>query len=370
VTLIRDEHDKKNLLKIKEFFDKIYCFKNPNIKSYGELFYYSILNTFSFSNISSKNGMFEPLSTFFNKKMQKKIDQLLLTNNYDLIYSDSFTARYTGKAPYPKIVDALDVLSHEWLERFHKQIIVRNKIYWYIQYIKTLYREKRIYSNFNCCIVVTEKDKELLCSHKSNVKVVPNGIDLFYFKPIYNNEDYPSLIYVGNMKGPKNIDSVLYFYYGIFPLILEKIPNVKFYIVGNNPPESIKKIGNNSSVIVTGFVDDLREYLKKSSIFICPQREGTGIKNKVLEAMAMAKPVVSTTIGVLGIDGISGREFIITDTPKNFAFEVIRILKDKSEMYEIGKRARELIEKKYSWEVIADNINKLIKDCVEQNANI
>jgi glycosyltransferase involved in cell wall biosynthesis len=116
--------------------------------------------------------------------------------------------------------------------------------------------------------------------------------------------------------------------------------------------------------LVTGFVEDVRKYIAQSSVFICPQNEGTGIKNKILEAMAMGKSVATTTIGAFGIDAVHGKEIIIADDSKKFAIEVMKLIETKTYRDEIGCKARNFIEKKYSWEIASERINNIFVEMV------
>ena len=156
MSLIQNKNDEKNLLKLKRYFEEVISFKAPNINFNRELIYYSTVNTLSPTNMFSRSGMFEPFTIFFSNKMQKKIDQQLIDKKYDIIFTDTYSARYVAKASYPKIVDAIDALSEEWKQRAKKQNQLKNKIFWYSLYLKAIYRERNIYDKFDRCIVVTE----------------------------------------------------------------------------------------------------------------------------------------------------------------------------------------------------------------------
>lgn len=131
-----------------------------------------------------------------------------------------------------------------------------------------------------------------------------------------------NIIFSGLMDKPVNIDACIFFYNEIFPKILKRKPNIKFYIVGPNPSYKIKRLKNNN-VSIIGAVDDIRRYLRKAGLIVCPLRIGSGTRNKVLQAMALGKSVVSTTIGAEGIEVTSGKDIIIADRPEEFAENVL-----------------------------------------------
>ncbi|MGQ9610073.1 MAG: glycosyltransferase, partial [bacterium] len=146
----------------------------------------------------------------------------------------------------------------------------------------------------------------------------------------------------------------------IYPLIKSAIPNVKFYVVGNYPPRSIKRLLSNGDIVVTGHVEDVRPYFDRSAVFVCPLRSGSGMQAKILEAMAMGVPVVTTSMGATAIvDAVAGKDILIANDVKSFAKEVIRLLKDKDLRCNIAQNARKLVEEKYNWGFIVNDINEM-----------
>lgn len=320
-------------------------------------------NVFSLKNIAhkilSKNGVFDP--SYYNQgDIQKKIDNFLEQHSIDAIYTDAGMAGYVANSRLPKIVEPLDINYKNWFHYFIENNKLSVKVYWLIRCLQTFYRETRIYNKFDFCIVVTESDKNTIDKYLSNVVIIPNGVDIDYFRPLNIEPDHPSLVFSGVMNGEKNVEAVLYFNSKIYPLIKKEYPNIRFYIVGKNPTSQICKLSKeDSSIIVTGFVEDLRHYISKSSVFICPHISGSGIKNKVLEAMSMGKPVVTTPIGILGINATQMEDVIIAKSDKEFSTKIIELLGDKELRERIGYNARQLIISSYSWEHTVKKINFL-----------
>ena len=159
---------------------------------------------------------------------------------------------------------------------------------------------------------------------------------------------------------PPNEAAVFYFCTDILTLIEKSYPNVKLYIVGNNLSAKLKRLASRrANVILTGFVDDVRNYLAKATIFICPLRTGTGVKNKVLEAMAMGKATISSSIGQEGINALAERDIIIADNPNRFAQRTIELLSNKNLRDKIASNGRRIIEANYNWDMLADKLDKI-----------
>jgi sugar transferase (PEP-CTERM/EpsH1 system associated) len=357
---------------IKKYCEDTYFFSINDEDNRSKLAIKTISNAFSplsiYSKVVSKNGVFD-ISYYNKKEIQKKIDRIIEMGNFDAIYSDAGMAGYVAKSSLPKIVEPLDTNSKNWLQYCVRSKGLLTKSYWLFRYLQTFYRESQIFKRFDFCVVVTNIDKECLSKYLSNVLVIPNGVDIDYFKPISVEHDHPSLVFVGMMDGEKNIEAVLYFYSKIFPCVKIKCPTVKFYIVGKDPHSKVYELGRDNSVIVTGFVEDIRPYIARCSVFICTIVSGSGIKNKVLEAMAMGIPVVSTSIGALGIDTSFNKGIEIADDPEVFCETIVELLSNEALRTKIGKNARKIIEDKYSWESTTNNVDLLFKNMLQNNNN-
>jgi len=327
------------------------------------IFKEGLKNIFSFEFISSKlkseNGVFD-ISYYSRKGIQPILDEFIEENEIEIIYTDAGMAGYVANSNLPKIVEPLDINYKTFLEYSRSEKGFKNKIYWFLRFFVSYYRETIVYSKFDSCVVVTEKDKNYIKKHIPNTVVIPNGVDIDYFKPMkMDNEEY-SVIFTGVMDGKKNEEAVKYFYHGIYPIIRKKCSRLKFYVVGKNPSKELLKLKNDENIMITGFIEDVRPLIGKSSVYICPIISGSGIKNKVLEAMAMAKAVVSFPIGVEGIDAKNNKEIIITKNKEEFADKTLELLKDYNLRCKIGINARKLIEDKYSWKICAEKINQLL----------
>jgi len=220
---------------------------------------------------------------------------------------------------------------------------------------------------FDRVTMVSSLDRDHLLSINDSVpiSIVPMGVDLEYFQPDHK-EDGPNLLFTGIMRYFPNCDAVTYFYHEIFPLVKKAVPNAKFYIVGNSPTKKLMKLMADDDVIVTGRVEDVRPYFDRSTVFVCPLRSGSGMQTKLLEAMAMEVPIVTTSLGFEALDAVAGRDMIVADDAEKFAQEVIRLLKDRELRQSMTQKARKLVEEKYGWPAVIRQLNMVYEDIMEQ----
>jgi glycosyltransferase involved in cell wall biosynthesis len=186
--------------------------------------------------------------------------------------------------------------------------------------------------------------------------VVENGVDTEYFRPTEGQEE-PALIYTGGMNMFANKDAVLWFLREIWPLLTRKVPNLKFFAVGQNPPPELLDIAaSDPGVEAPGFVDDIRPWVARASVYVVPLRVGGGTRLKVVDAMAQGKAIVSTSVGCEGIRARSGEDLLIADDAQGFAEHVLALLRDPGRAHELGARARALAESDYSWPTLGEKL--------------
>ena len=230
--------------------------------------------------------------------------------------------------------------------------------------IKKKIYEMRICNRFDRVITMTDKEASILrsCSPRLHVAPLPMGVDHDFFSPSKGTEEDIDIIFVGFFGHPPNVDAVHYFYKDIFPLIRKKSPNVNFTIVGFSPPDSILALERDKNVTVTGYVKDIRPYLARSKVFVMPVRSGAGMRGKLFEAWGMGKAVVSTPVGCDGTGAIDGESASIAGNPHDFASRVIELMLDERKRARLGNNGRQLVEKKYNWDLLADQLGNLYKE--------
>jgi sugar transferase (PEP-CTERM/EpsH1 system associated) len=195
------------------------------------------------------------------------------------------------------------------------------------------------------------------------VSVIPTGVDIEYFAPSSDAEQEHTLVFTGSMDWLPNEDGIFYFADEILPRISEQLPSVKLTVVGRKPSRRLEALAaaRPQQIQLTGWVEDVRPYLARGAVSIVPLRIGSGTRLKVFEAMAMAKAVVSTTIGAEGLPVSHGSELLLADSPEAFADSLLRLLADTGLRRRLGSTARDLVESKYSWAAVAEEFALTLK---------
>ena len=219
----------------------------------------------------------------------------------------------------------------------------------------------RFANRFGACVTVSEADRQLLLSANDRLKVEvsPNGVDTQRFRPLPDENKTSSLLFVGNMSYGPNIDAASYFCREILPIVRRKITNAELWIVGIDPPPLVKKLCSDC-VHVTGRVADVEPYYSRSAACIVPLRAGSGTRLKILEAMALGRPVVLTSIGCEGLEVNDGEHLLIGNTPERFAEQTIEMLSNRALRRRITEKARQLAVTVYDWDVIAEKLLNIL----------
>lgn len=311
------------------------------------------------------------MRSMYQKDFKKMLKTILIDSSFDLayIYDRSMILYVNEISDLPKILDSVDSQSLNSLSGLKSSDNIVHKIFWYISYIKSKNLEKSIYSLYNHVITISERDAEQL-RNISNLKIlsIPSGVDLSYFKPS-NVEKIPySLTFLGAMDAFSNQQAVFYFINEIVPTIKQSFPSLKLFIIGRNPPDEILKLHDNINTFVMGYIEDIRSYIDKSEIIISPLKMASGLQTKILVAMAMNKPIISTneSIGEI-INVIDGNDIIIASNNKEFAQKIINLFSNKDLLNETGKYGRDIIKENYSWDSLGNKLNIIIQDLLEKN---
>jgi glycosyltransferase involved in cell wall biosynthesis len=220
--------------------------------------------------------------------------------------------------------------------------------------VKLAAAERRIPPRFDLNIVMSENDRSALAAAAPDARstVVPNGVDTDYFTPAPDRET-PALIYGGGMNMFANRDAVMHFLAEVWPTITAARPDVRFFAVGQDPPrELVAMAERDPRIVVTGYVPDIREFIAQAAVYVVPLRVGGGTRLKVLDAMAMGKAMVSTSLGCEGIGVTSGDHLLVADSPQAFADATLALLADPQRRMTLGRAARALVEREYSWPVV------------------
>ncbi|MFH1893015.1 MAG: glycosyltransferase family 4 protein, partial [Candidatus Zixiibacteriota bacterium] len=231
--------------------------------------------------------------------------------------------------------------------------------------------EQQACENFDYHTTVSEHDKKTLESIHCDIRVqvVPNGVDADYFVPGSESVTANSLIFVGGMSWYPNLDAMNYFTSDIWHLIKSKIPDLTMAMIGRNPPRNITEFAKKETGFkCLGFVEDVRSHISGAAVYVVPLRIGGGTRLKILDAMAMGKAIVSTTIGCEGIDVTHGTDIIIADSAEDIASRTVELLSNRQMREEIGRNARQKALDLYSWKKVYPKLDHTYSELSEMRS--
>jgi glycosyltransferase involved in cell wall biosynthesis len=299
---------------------------------------------------------------YYQNDMDRKIKEVLGAGDIDIVHFDMLhLGQYMSGVDVPKMLTEHNVESLRVYRLLKNSRNVLFKGFMYFQYLKLKRYERDICTKADVCAVVSENDMNELKAIGAQARfvVIPNGVDTDYFAP-EGRSDHLSLIWTGGMNSLYNREAVDFFADSIFPRIEEKIPDVKFSIVGAGQTKKILKLRDkNQNVRLTGYVDDVRPYMDAATVYIAPIKSGSGTKLKVLHALSMGKPVITTTVGAEGLDVQDGVHLLIEDDPKMFAEKTVYLLTNPAVAERLGKNGRRLMVEKYDWRIIGRKISEV-----------
>ncbi len=230
-----------------------------------------------------------------------------------------------------------------------------------IEWRKVRTKEAEACRRAGLTIAVSEEDCGRLRRLAPDIEcaAIPTGVDTSYFQPAGRSEIAGRLVFSGSMDWHPNEDAVTYFGESILPRIRDQVPHASFAIVGRNPSSRLRDHAARLGMIVSGTVEDVRPWLDEAEVYVVPLRAGSGTRMKIFEALAMGKPVVSTTVGAEGLALIDGKEFVAADSPQNFADAVVALLRDGARRRALGEAGRSLVIERYSWPHVAREFERL-----------
>lgn len=308
----------------------------------------------------------------------------IVTSHYSRVYADSVRANmafdpnlllceWTPYAIYArapssakKLVSAHNVEADIWRRYFDNETNWLRR--WYIreQYRKVKRFEHAALNWVDGAVAVSDLDCARLARECPSLPltVVPNGVDLDYFRPSPPAASR-HLVFTGSMDWRPNQDAARYFVGHILPLLHQRRPDLECTFVGRCPPEDIRVLADKLGVHITGTVDDVRPYVERAAVYVVPVRIGGGSRLKILEAMAMGRPVVSTTVGAEGLDVVHDQHVLLADDPKTFADSVLRLLGDPEMCKKLAANGRSLVEQNYGWDALAKRFGDFMYKVIE-----
>jgi sugar transferase (PEP-CTERM/EpsH1 system associated) len=306
---------------------------------------------------------------FHSNALQRRVDALIEREGIEGIFcSSSPTGEYVFRSRHrtwlgrlPKIMDLIDVDSAKWREFASRSGI--GSAWLYRREACHLERlEQRLGREFDQLLVVSEVERKYLdAPAAARTQVVANGVDLEYFAPGQGRPvqtDGAALVFTGVMDYRPNVEGIEWFVQRVLPRVRARCPQVTLYVVGLHPNRAVRRLARLPGIVVTGFVPDVRDYVAQG-ICIAPLWIARGIQNKVLEAMAMGRPIVLTPPALEGIDAQPDRDVLLARDAEAFADKTLQLLQDPQRAEALGAAARQQAKKRYAWETILRGLGDL-----------
>ncbi len=208
--------------------------------------------------------------------------------------------------------------------------------------------ESKIFERFGTKFIISEQDQGYI-QHPSRKEIVilPNGVDIDHYRPEPSAKTI-DLLFTGNMQYEPNVNCILYLVNRVFPLLKDEFPHLQLVAAGKNPASELRNL-KSGNLQLTGWIDDLRKYYRTARLFVAPMQIGIGMQNKILEAMSMGLPVITSSLANNAIGAKHGKEIWIADSPEKVAEGISYLLNNTELALRLGQHARELMLKKYSW---------------------
>lgn len=299
------------------------------------------------------------------------LEEVLASQSFDIVQlENSHMAHYLGAVQRHGVAAVLRLTNVEALvaERYARTAPFPLSAYVRIQARRMRRFEQRAIGAADLTLAITPQDAQR-CTElepRARVAVVPVGADLD--RPISSAGENPStLLYVGALDWPPNVDSLQWFKNAIWPLVRSQRPLARWLIVGRDPPSDIQRWpADDPAITVTGKVPEIGPYWRRAAVVVVPLRSGGGMRVKIIEAFAMGKAVVTTTIGVEGIGASAGEHYLMADGAADFAAQVVRLLDSPLERRRLGAAARAFVEAQFGWEQVVSGLERLYLDLLDR----
>ncbi|MBX3395235.1 MAG: TIGR03087 family PEP-CTERM/XrtA system glycosyltransferase [Phycisphaerae bacterium] len=291
-------------------------------------------------------------SAYRSTEMYRRLRLWSLSIGFDVVVAfSSMMADYALTIPdCRRVIDLCDVDSEKWIDysRASRGLLAAG-CRMEAERLRCL--ETRCLREFDASIVITENERRMIGAGEAGaVHVVPNGVRRISESAICSADECgPVIGFLGTMSYPPNVQAVRWFAERVWPLVQMKMADARFLVVGRRPTRAVRRLGRLPGIEVTGAVVDATEYLARCRVIVAPLRLARGIPNKVLEAMAAGRPVVSTRAVGLTLDATAGQEIVIADEPEQMAEQVIGLCTDDTRCRRIGMAGREFVRMRHHW---------------------
>ena len=346
LSLVEDEEEAAGAAALEQFCSDVHTVTLPRWRSYANV---ALRAPFS--------GLPLQLLYYRSPAFHERLRTLCASGRFDVVHAYFHrVAPYCRELQTPKVLELMDSMQLRMAryvasERPPKRWLYREELRRIRPY------ERRVVAEFDHVLVVSEQDKEFLPG--DHVTVLPNGVDTDEFAPQPERGRSETLVFSGNMHYEPNIHSVTWFAERCLPRIRAAVPNATLVVAGADPHPAVAALAGKPGVRVTGFVPSMPDALNEAAVAVAPMRSGSGIQNKVLEAMACGLPVVASSLALGGIGARAGEQIVVADDAEETAAAVVALLRDRERAESIGERARDYVVREHSWERAGEEVEEI-----------
>lgn len=300
---------------------------------------------------------------FYQRPIHKAITKLIEEISPDRIYCQLIrTAEYAKEEyNYYKVLDYQDAFS-KGIDRREKKAKWPLKEIFAIERKRLIAYENIIFEYFESKTIISEEDRRFIYHpERKDIAIITNGIDTDFFSPSFKAEKKYDLVFTGNMSYPPNIETSEYIVNKVMPLLKQHKPDIRVMLAGSTPHKRVKHLAKTPGVYVSGWMDDIRTAYAEGTVFVAPMQIGTGLQNKLLEAMAMELPCITSSLANKPLKATNGQELFVCDSPEECASSIIELIQSESLRLEMGKAGRSFVKASFSWEHSVE----LLEGCFE-----
>ena len=326
-------------------------------------------------------------------EMRNLVQRILASEHIDAIHTDQLTmtqfalpysrAKMGDRPDRPMLV--FDAHNAVWaiVERMRANTLAILRPVAGLEAARIKRYEGEMVMGFDHTLAVTEPDREALLEavtqavgeervRASRITVVPIAVDTEELRPVERKPGSRNILTLGTLHYPPNADGIRWFMKEVFPIVRQEVLQATLTIIGKNPPVDFTQAAAKSpeSIRVTGYVEDLKPYMQESALMVVAVRAGGGMRVRILEAFARAMPVVTTTIGLEGIEATPGEDVLVADTAESFAHAVVSLLQDGEAQAKLAERGRRLAESRYDWKAVLKQMDKIYPEGETEKAGV
>jgi polysaccharide biosynthesis protein PslH len=319
-------------------------------------------------------------------RFSEAVEQLCSQRSFDVVHVEHLRGiasmeRLAEKQPLVwDAVDCISLLSKHTMAAGPSRAV---RIVARLEHKRTRRYEAKLLRKLHHVVVTSERDKQALIelyrtelkdlvssdvSLGAGITVLPNGVDLQYFRPLEQQRRHLNVVFSGKMSYHANFATALYLHQQIMPLIWEQQPSATLTIVGSNPPKAIQQLASDGRVEVTGYVDDMRPYVGGAEVMLSPMVYSVGIQNKVLEAMALGTPVVVAAQAASALGTLPGRDLLIAESASEFASATLRLMDDAALRATLSMNGRAYVEQQHEWHTVAARLVDVYQHAIDDYA--